>query len=190
MIRFATLKVSGECRQLVIDASIEAYSFYDDVYIDSVVIDTQDTFITSGPSSSSVYTKSIDGNSKHVTLILDKTDFNAAVDFGKDLFFVYITVKGTMAPDTPCGYDRYYDLGIAVNIHNLYKSLMGGIRQVEETCNIPKQLIDKYLQLKAFTTSLKTGNYTLAIKYWNKFFRNCVITDDTSTKCKCSLWIT
>ena len=52
MIRFATLKVSGECRQLVIDASIEAYSFYDDVYIDSVVIDTQDTFMTSGPSSS------------------------------------------------------------------------------------------------------------------------------------------
>lgn len=190
MIRFATLKASGECRQLVIDASIESYSFYDDVYIDSVVIDTQDTFMTSGPSSSSVYTKSIDGNSKHVTLILDKTDFNAAVDFGKDLFFVYITVKGTVAPDTPCGYDRYYDLGIAVNMHNLYKSLMSGIRQVEETCNIPKQLIDKYLQLKAFTTSLKTGNYTLAIKYWNKFFRNCVITDDTSTKCKCSLWIT
>lgn len=190
MIRFATLKASGECRQLVIDASIEAYSFYDDVYIDSVVIDTQDTFMTYGPSSSSVYTKSIDGNSKHVTLILDKTDFNAAVDFGKDLFFVYITVKGTMTPDTPCGYDRYYDLGIAVNMHNLYKSLMGGIRQVEETCNIPKQLIDKYLQLKAFTTSLKTGNYTLAIKYWNKFFRNCVITDDTSTKCECSLWIT
>lgn len=190
MIRFATLKVSGECRQLVIDASIEAYSFYDDVYIDSVVIDTQDTFMTSGPSSSSVCTKSIDGNSKHVTLILDKTDFNAAVDFGKDLFFVYITVKGTMAPGTLCGYDRYYDLGIAVNMHNLYKSLMGGIRQVEETCNIPKQLIDKYLQLKAFTISLKTGNYTLAIKYWNKFFRNCVITDDTSTKCECSLWTT
>ena len=106
MIRFATLKVSGECRQLVIDASIEAYSFYDDVYIDSVVIDTQDTFMTSGPSSSSVYTKSIDGNSKHVTLILDKTDFNAAVDFGKDLFFVYITVKCIMSPDTPCGNDR------------------------------------------------------------------------------------
>lgn len=190
MIKFSTLKVSDDCRQLTVKVSVEPYSFYKNVYIDSIIIDTQDTFTVSGPSSNNVYMKEVEGNSKEVTLIISKTDFNTLIDFNKGLFFVYVTIKGTVEPDTPCGYDRYYDLGVTMNTRSLYESLMYYIRQIDKTCSVPKDLINKYLQIKAFTTSLKTGNYILAIKYWNKFLRYGIITNESKgNKCECSLWI-
>lgn len=74
MIKFSTLKVSDDCRQLTVKVSVEPYSFYKNVYIDSIIIDTQDTFTVSGPSSNNVYMKEVEGNSKEVTLIISKTD--------------------------------------------------------------------------------------------------------------------
>lgn len=77
-----------------------------------------------------------------------------------------------------------------MNTRSLYESLMYYIRQIDKTCSVPKDLINKYLQIKAFTTSLKTGNYILAIKYWNKFLRYGIITNESKgNKCECSLWI-
>ena len=38
--------------------------YYNNVYIDSISIDTQDTFVNSGPSEKPKYTKILEGNNK------------------------------------------------------------------------------------------------------------------------------
>ena len=55
MIRFNELKI--EDNYIIIDVQIEEEKYFKDMYIDSIVIDTQDTFIANGPSSKAIYTK-------------------------------------------------------------------------------------------------------------------------------------
>ena len=52
MIRFNELKI--EDNYIIIDVQIEEEKYFKDMYIDSIVIDTQDTFIANGPSSKAI----------------------------------------------------------------------------------------------------------------------------------------
>ena len=60
MIRFNELKI--EDNYIIIDVQIEEEKYFKDMYIDSIVIDTQDTFIANGPSSKAIYTKTFNTN--------------------------------------------------------------------------------------------------------------------------------
>ena len=55
MIRFNELKIEDD--YIIIDVQIEEDEYFKDMYIDSIVIDTQDTFIANGPSNKAIYTK-------------------------------------------------------------------------------------------------------------------------------------
>ena len=57
MVEFKELKITPDGKNLIINASIKDLEYYKDVYIDSVIIDTQDTYLPSGPSSNPIYTK-------------------------------------------------------------------------------------------------------------------------------------
>ena len=56
MIKFNELRITPDNENLIIDVSIEDADYYRNVVIDSIVIDTQDTFSVNGPSSNAVYT--------------------------------------------------------------------------------------------------------------------------------------
>lgn len=62
MIRFNELRISSDGKYLIIDASVDSQDFYNDILLDSVVIDTQDTYILNGPSSNPVYTYTVGDN--------------------------------------------------------------------------------------------------------------------------------
>lgn len=51
MVQFNELRITPDSKYLVIDASVKDEPYYDNVAIDSIAIDTQDTYINSGPSS-------------------------------------------------------------------------------------------------------------------------------------------
>lgn len=59
MVQFNTLEISNDGSKITIDVSIKEETYFKDVYLESVTIDTQDTYISSGPSSSPVYKKSL-----------------------------------------------------------------------------------------------------------------------------------
>ena len=59
------------------------------------------------------------------------------------------------------------------------------IRQIENECEIPKNFIDSILKYKALELSVRTGNYPLAIKYWNKYFSNSNPNISTIKTCNC-----
>lgn len=56
MIHFNELRITQDGKYLIIDASVDNQDFFDDVLLDSVVIDTQDTYVVNGPSSKPIYT--------------------------------------------------------------------------------------------------------------------------------------
>lgn len=214
MVIINELRITPDGGNLIIDASVENLSYYKNVNIAAVIIDTQDTFVSSGPSNRAIYHRSYESEHNIISTIDDcgsiKTEDSCECNgiltaqkygtkhirivlTGKDLgvslndniFFVYIVANGIPSPCTPCGMDNLYTMGIAYNLRPLYNMGMSYIRELSEECSMPRNFIDYILRFKAFELSLKTGNYPLAIEYWRKFFKNMTSSISKSKGCGC-----
>ena len=64
MIDFNNFQIYYNGSKIIIDVSIKEKSYFLNVYLDSITIDTQDTFIQGGPSNKACYTHTISGNKK------------------------------------------------------------------------------------------------------------------------------
>ena len=186
MIEFKELRVTPDGKTLIIDVSVKDLSYYDNVYIDSLTIDTQDTYSESGSSTNPIFYYEVasvsDENKKRIRLELNSSVLGKPIT--GNMFFVYITVKGTPAADTPCGLDNVTTLGVTADLYPFYKSSINHMKELENECEPSKNFIDSLLRFKAFELSIRTGHYTQAIKYWNKFFKE-VKSNTVNTICRC-----
>lgn len=175
MVHFSELKITSDGQHLIIDVSVLSEDYYKNVYIDSIVIDNQDTYVGSGPSSNPVYQYSVPDvmskltkkhvSSKHVRLNLTPADLPL-----NGLLFVYVRTKGTPAVDTPCGFDNMTTLGTVTNMYPFYQQATNYIGELANKCSVPQNFIDYILKMKGLELAIRTGNYTDAIKFYNKFF--------------------
>ena len=97
MVRFNELRITKDGKYLVIDVSVRSQSYYNDVYLDSISIDTQDTYKDGGPSSSIVYFKDITSEGdriKNYRLELSVGEFLPSLS--DNMFFVYVKAKGVL----------------------------------------------------------------------------------------------
>lgn len=200
MIIFDQLTITPDGKHLMIDARVDDSRYFDKVYIDSIVIDSQDTYVPNGPSSNPIFiyevpdkdydnvfsvsescgcgpvmdeqdsccTTDEKGKSRHIRLVLSEKELDTSLM--NSMLFVYVIARGCPSPDTPCGYDNSRVMGVAVNLYPYYQSMMSGVKEIGDTCNVPKYFINNILRFKAIELSIKTGNYIQAIKYWKKFF--------------------
>ena len=186
MIEFKELRVTPDGKTLIIDVSVKDLSYYDNVYIDSLTIDTQDTYSESGSSTNPIFYYEVasvsEENKKRIRLELNSSVLGKPIT--GNMFFVYITVKGTPAADTPCGLDNVTTLGVTADLYPFYKSSINYMKELENECEPSKNFIDSLLKFKAFELSIRTGHYTQAIKYWNKFFKE-VKSNTVNTICRC-----
>lgn len=183
MITFNELRITKDGKYLIIDVSVRSQSYYDNIYLDSISIDTQDTYKDNGPSSSIVYTKDITKESpsaKHYRLEIPAGELSLS----DNMFFVYVKVKGTPASDTPCGMDEVYTLGVTFNPCALYNTMMSYVKEVGNTCSVPKNFIDMFLQYKALEISIETEHYMQAIEYYNSFIKD-IKSVAVSKTCNC-----
>lgn len=111
---------------------------------------------------------------KKIRLSIKAKDLIRAADFNNNIFFVYVTATGYPTPDCPCGMDNCYTMGVAVNLRPIYNMAMGYIKELDSNCTTPNGFVDMILRLKAFDLSLRTGNYPMAFKQWDKLFKNKV----------------
>lgn len=170
--------VLEQCRvddgKVIIEAAIEDYSQYKDVYIQSISIDTENTYTDNDcVSSNAVFTQTYE-NKKRVRLCLSVKDFTGIDSLDNHIFFVYVQATGTpkLSLDSPCGCDKDCIVGVAINLQPLYNLCMGYMKELESDCDIPRGFIDSILRLKALELSLDTGNFPMAIKYWKTLFKN------------------
>ena len=182
MIRFNELKI--ENNYIIIDVQIEEEKYFKDIYIDSIVIDTQDTFIANGPSSKAIYTKTFNtdtdvnkeeivytqGTDKYnrVRIYIDGKNLN--VDIHKTMFFVYVIAGGTPSADTPCRWDENKALHTLVDTQVLYNNMIQYVKELNKDCSTPDNFINAILQFNAIDLALKTNQYPLAIDLWKRFY--------------------
>lgn len=188
MVQFNELRITPDDKELIIDVSVKDLDIYTNVYLDYIMIDNQDTFIEDGPSDNPIYTHTIEdaayptspnGSIKQCRLTLTNRDVNLS----SDLLFIYVVVKGVPDPSTPCNMDNATTMGVVYNLHNIFQSFMPYIREVEKDCNLPKGFVNYILRFKALELAFATGNYTLAIKYWNRFFKDKLIVQPSTCNC-------
>lgn len=197
MIQFNTLKITQDGKNLIINASVKNLSYYTNVLIGSIIIDNQDTYSASGPSSNPIYKHSFADKDlvtnediagfKNISITVsakELSDNNG--DLSDDILYVYLIAVGTPSADTPCGMDNVNTLGVALNLRPIYNNGINYIKQVESTCEIPKDFIDFILRYKALDLALKTENYIQANKYWNKFFKNNNVVSLNTNSCGCT----
>lgn len=195
MIEFSKCVIDPEGKKLIIEAAVKSGEYYEDVYIDSIAIDTEDTFSPTGPSSSPIFTanyerevevaallgepegeaqpevlKELVKDTKNISLELTPKMLNLS-SFNDNMFFVYIKATGTPSLEVPCGEDNIYTLAIGVNLSPIYKMSLNYIKELESSCKVTKEFIDMILKFKAFELALKTGNNLVAAKYWTKLFK-------------------
>lgn len=175
MIQINELRVTQDKKHLIIDVQVIKMDYYENVYLDTIIIDTQKTYSALGPSNKPLMT--IDcGHSKHFRQYIDIDSI------ANNLFFVYVISTGDPSDDTPCGMDESMILGVTYDKYPMYLQGMKLINQLNG-CEPAGDFIDYILSNKAFDLSLLTGDYTKAIEYWNEFFD--MKEKNISSKCGC-----
>lgn len=184
MVEFNKLVWSPITKTLTIDVTVSSLSYYTNVYIDKVIIDNQDTFISTGPSPNPIYSYQFDVNTNNKTFQATLTNSDLLVSSENNIYFVYIVTKGAPSAGTPCGMDSSISTGVAIDESYIYRVGMDFLKEVNNTSLIPQDFINYILKLKAFQLCVLNKNYVLALYYWNNFLVKNMI-DYSITNCNC-----
>ena len=217
MLIFNELRITPDQKYLIIDVSVDNQKYYENIQIDSIIIDTQDTYIDSGPSNNPIFTynlteensnitqvytdnytpvldedtsycyvESEEKQNKSIRLILNYQDLNVSLQ--DNMFFVYAIATGTPSADTPCGMDNSIVKGTIINLYPIYCKTIRYLKELDDSCVVPKNFMDMIIKLKALELSIKTGNSFQAIEYWNKYFKTLINNNSTfkSKYCGCN----
>lgn len=185
MIIFDQLRISDDGKRMYINAHVNKADYFNDIYIDSIVIQTADKVSETDPglpTSDYVYIKKAEENAKELNLVLEASDlsrswetdpkaiaFNRG-DMSKTLFFVYIKCKGTPGSCTPCRLDEETTLGVVFDENVLHQKVMDYTKELVADCNVPTAFIDFILLWNAFKSAIETEHYIPAIKFFNMMF--------------------
>lgn len=185
MIIFDQLRISDDGKRMYINAHVNKADYFNDIYIDSIVIQTADKVSETDPglpTSDYVYIKKAEENAKELNLVLEASDLSRswesdpkAIAFGrgdmsKTLFFVYIKCKGTPGACTPCRLDEETTLGVVFDENVLHQRVMDYTKELVADCNVPTAFIDFILLWNAFKSAIETEHYIPAIKFFNMMF--------------------
>ena len=185
MIVFDELRVTKDAEYLIIDARVRKEDYYKDVYIDKIVIDTEETYSEGGQSSNPVYSYSPEGDNKSIRLILNINELQHLTSLKNHLLFVYAVAKGTPASNTPCGLDNINTLGVTTYMGDFYNYFMQNIKEVGQSCSVPQNFINALLRWEALNVSIDSGHYTQGIKYFNDWFKDGV-KETVNVNCGCN----
>lgn len=202
MVEFKELYINPDEGYLVVEANVKDLCYYDNVYLDELIIDTQDTYTPSGPSSSHTFRVKLDDYSsipntdnlcstfngllpKEEEVLYGRKSFRYKLNI-KDikadnkLVFVYVKVKGIPSSDTPCGMDNIYTLGVTYDTKALYNKIIPLFKNREDN---KQALLDSLINLKAFNMYFDLGEFNKVIDVWKSFSpeSNANIT----SKCNC-----
>ena len=169
MIQFNNLEFITS-KKLRINAEVVNLSYFANVYIDNIIIDTEDTVCPSGPSSNPPLIFHPSGsNLKSINQIIDVSEL---VKDGTKMLFVYIGCKGAPAANTPCGMDSEYSMKPVVDYKDLYREgltragCVGGCGCIGVECEIDKAFANFALQYFRLTTAIDNDDVETAYDAW------------------------
>lgn len=172
MVIFNDLRITPDGQNLFIDIKVAPYKYFENMYISSISIDTEETFSPTGkPSSNAVVVyENQDTTVKEYSINLSPDKFKLSA-FNNHIFYVYVSVAGTPSIDTPCAMDTEYTLGVVLNWQSIYQKGINHMKQVVNgCCELPRDFIDYMLRFKAFELAIRTAQYTLANDKFKEWF--------------------
>ena len=180
MVTINELYIPQNGNSIVLKAEVKSEAYYQNVYIDKVYVDTQDTY--TGDFSKTVYTYTCPDNTKNIDLEI--TALQMLKPIKDNLFIVSVVTKGTPASDTPCGMDNDTVTSVAFDTCGVYNTLLEAMEGFDENCEVPAVAMDALLQYTMFVLAVDTGHIDTAISTYNKFFGKNVKV--VTRKCKCN----
>ena len=168
MVNISTLYIDREAKAIRLIASVGNESYYNNVYITDVKVDTQDTFTNGTPSSNVVYSRSID-NQKSIDITITYADLGL-LNFD-NLYFIYVITNDGYAYNTPCGLDNYITVGAVADFTMYLNATLGHAGNLKDCCEIPRDFICNILQYAAFKLAVKCGDFKKAIYYYNTYIK-------------------
>ena len=188
MVSINECVIARDAKYLYLKASIDDMEYFDDVYIDyieciihKVVNGKIDTTTIELNPDGTLYTEPTEDEVKTVDLTLTPQDLGI-FDFYTPIIEVKVHTKGYPSPDTPCGMDEEFAIGIAYNESILYDRGLSYIHEVGIDCTIPDEFIDWIMLTSAFELALKSGNIDEALTWWLRLTSN---RENRNRKSKC-----
>lgn len=175
-VLFDQLRVADNGKRLYISIHVNRASYFNNLYLDSLTIVAADKVSETSvhtPAEDYIYRIEFEEGQRQADLVLQPTDFNeqfAKTNFGQDLFFVFVKVKGVPDACTPCPLDSEYTLGVTFDENLLHQRVMDYTKQLAQDCTVPTGFTDFILLWNMFKASIETDHYIPAIKYYNMLF--------------------
>lgn len=182
MINFKNCLVTEN--SIYIDVRIKPHVFFDNCYINRVVINDIDTFHTTGPNLDACIFDSgeLEGDHKKYIEFIKCSEFWKSVrNISKNIYFIYVQIKGLPAMNTPCGNDvEWYSIAI-IDYKYIYDRCLHYVRELNHCkCAKPRHFIDFILKFKALEMCLISKEWERAIE----FFKEICPSDPCGCGCK------
>lgn len=172
MIKYNKIQIKDK-NSILLDIEVENLPYYSDIKIRKVNIYNAKSY----PSRTVIGGYGIAPQAPAETHL----EVTIPVATTKDLIIIEPVIEGVVSPDTPCGKDEV-NLAVLYDEDYINSLGLGYLRELGDTCNIPRGFIDFILRKHALDMSIATCNYNEAIKYWNMF----TISNGTTLKgCGC-----
>lgn len=171
MIIYNKLEIVGAKLIIDIETDTESNEYWADLDLECVRIDTSKTY---GTKKSFEIILSEDWASIKTTISI-----SGASD---ELFIVTPVVRG-LPSNTPCGLD-VPEIGVAYNKKKLAERGLMFLKELGDTCTIPKGFIDFILKRYALDMAIDTCNYSQAAKYYKMLMNNPI--KATGSTCGCN----
>lgn len=142
--------------------SVQVSSGYRLKYID---IDSQDTYISNGPSAHTVWSKEYNGNVLNRTEVIPTEDLEGAC-LNKDVLFIYITSELIGAESESVHKQLFIIYNKQIELIKALK-FCGDCNQ----CERPSGLINHILQMQAIKYAIDAGDSDRVKCYWDKYFK-------------------
>ena len=167
MIQFNDLQFLTS-KTLRINAEVIDLEYYDGVYIDKIIIDTEDTVCESGPSDDPPFTLDL----SPVKSLNTTVNVSSLVKNGPKMLFVYLQCTGVPYPEPPCGLDNQDTMKPVVDYSSIYKEALKKAKCVSKcgcldgNCTIDTAFANFSLQYFRLVTALKNDDVRAAYDAW------------------------
>lgn len=185
MVQINELRVTKDRKYIIIDVQVQDLSYYENVVLDKIYIDTIKTFNPTGPSSKQQNKEQVLGwkridcdGVKHIRTFVSIEEMVADT-----MFFIWIYTSGEESVDTPCGMRKNPTLSVTYDKYPLYVLGMKALNTVTD-CTPSDMLKDYIFNAKGLELALKSGDCLKAIDYW-KALNNKEYTS-ISNNCGCN----
>lgn len=199
MIQINEFRITEDNACLIVDVQIQDLEWFENVVIDTIVFRTQDSYIQRegvqavekliyDRNNPNLKQLNLIDSDRHVRLEISLRNGILSLSDCQNLCFIEVHADTSDAPESamaPCICSDEIVQAAVANLQPIYQNLMNGVRELANTCTVPQNFINSFLQFQAVETALNAGNYPLAVEYWNKFFSNGNRTITPKRNCGC-----